>query len=309
MMFMQKVQACTWNPFKLNEIVNLEKCLQEAVADDTRLGVLITKLANDCSFLEPTRKLRHLSRGEEDIKSDSKLKRRNVAIRQEIEQLNKEIEYYRSRHEELKLNESETKSQLCQLRKKCLKTEADCEKSMKEFELILEQVTKSFERTLPVIQNDIPNFVESIPESNLNKQLKSISTQYRRCLVDLAKNAEIQPTQQPQLATQLSYLMNKSTVKQLESYLKSIDQLHRDISLIEQAQSEEIHEEFEILKAFEEQIEYLEKPLVGETEKITVKHDDVVPNKQPEIVEVMPEVSVEDVEYSRLICRLDELLK
>lgn len=305
---MQQVQSCPWNPFKLSEIVILEKCLQEVTSNDSNLGLILKKLTNESVFVEPERKLKYLARKDDEKRADIDLMKQARLIREEIKHINEEIEYYESKLNVLKEHEHSTKLQINQLKKAITSIESNCEVSHYQFELTLERVAKSFERSLYTIKVKIPDFIQSLSESQLLKQLDSLPSLYRTYLIDLIKTSE-HYQQQPQLATQLSFCMKKNTKNRLNSYMKAIACLYRDLDQIDKIYTTEIPEEINFLETWKTHINYLEEQVQVPPKKITVIHTDPTPIEQKPLTCGIPDDTDDGQELCDLFITVNEKLK
>lgn len=274
---MQQVQACSWNPFRMNEIVTLEKCLQQTLVEDPRLETILRKLAKNCVFVEPARKLKHLARDEQERRADLSLMRQAQARRNEINDLNKEIECVQTKIGALTKRKDDTCEQIKRLRKAILLVEKTYEVSQKEFEYMFELVLNSFSRSIHTINSIIPNFIQTLTESNLIKQPDNLPKLYGRCLLKLVKSNKFQQLQsQPQLATQFSYYTKLNMIKHLRYYLEAVCSLHKDLNLIDKLYSSEIPYEYEVLSELKKHIDFLVKPIgPNPPKRVIILHHEV----------------------------------
>lgn len=309
MTIMQLVQGCPWNPFKLNEIVTIEKCLHEATCEDPRVSTILRKLATDCIFIEPTRKINHLSRDDDSKSNDINMAKETKAIREKIMRLEDEKEFYRRKFDELSEGEEKTSLQISQKSDSILILEKHSESSLEKFGFMLDRVMVSFVRSSTLIEHKIPNFIDSIPQFILIKNFGSIYDSYRRVLVKLIKNGS-HYQQNQQLSTQLNYYLKKKISKELETYLGKITILLRDLILIDKVYSSEIPEEIEYLKGLNTHIEYLEKPLLKEApKKLSVVYHDLQLREQDDELIVGPPRKSQDLEFNQLFKDLSDRLK
>jgi len=286
---MQQVQNCSWNPFKLNEIVTLERCLREVSEEDPRVGLILRKIANECVFVEPDRKLQYLSRGEDEKRTDLELKKQASVMIQEANEIDNEIERFKAKLAHLSDKESESSLQIDRLEKTVLSMKCAHEASVGELEFLLGKVISSFERSIVIIRDVAPTFIQSLPQSQLVKQFESIPASYRRCISKLVKNGEAY-RQQQQLASQLSFFYKKNMCNQLNKYLNSINSLNRDLQLIDKVYSSDIPEEIEYMRVIETHVDYLKQPLRNKApKKVSVIYHDLNPLDLPVLTAGPPE--------------------
>lgn len=310
---MRHVQGCPWNPFKLNEIVTLERCLQEATCDDPRLSTIFRKLATECVFVEPSRKMKHLSRDDNSKNNDTNLAKETRIIRKEIEKLEEEIDFYRKKLDELSEGEEETNSQLPLLSDSILTLEKQSDSSLEKLGFMLDRVMISFDKSSTIIENKIPNYIDCVPQFSFIKMFGNSYEVYRRVLAKLVKDGT-HYQQNQQLSTQLSYYTKEVISKELENYLEVITILFRDLVLIDKVYSSEIPEEIEYLKGLNTHIEYLEKPPQIEAPKklSVVYHDLQHIEKDDELVVGRlpgPPRKSQDLEFNQLFKDLSDRLK
>lgn len=305
---MQLVRGCPWNPFKLNEIVTIEKCLHEATCEDPRVSTILKKIASDCLFIEPIRKINHLSRDDDRKTKDISMAKETRIIQEQIKRLENEKEFYRRKFDELSENEEKTALQIAQKSDSILIMEKHSESSLEKFGFMLDRVMVSFERSSAIIEHKIPNFIDSLPQFAVIKNFGCSLHSYRRVLVKLIKNgAHYQQNQL--LSTQLSYDLKKKILKELEAYLEKITILFRDLVLIDKVYSSEIPEEIEYLKGLNTHIEYLEKPLTNEApKKISVVYNDLQLTEQDDELIVGPPRKSQDLEFNQLFKGLSDRL-
>lgn len=304
---MQQVQACSWCTFKLNEIVTLERCLQEATIEDPSIGLFIRKLVNESIFVEPAKKLRHLTRDDKEKRIDSDLRTDATQLCDEIERKNKDIELYRRRLNDLSQEEQETSLQIAHIKQSTLLVENAWSVSYEKFKLVFELVINSFERPLSLIAGRIPEYLLSLPQCKLVKQLDQVPIQYRKLLIKLVRDGE-RYQQNEQLALKFRYSYLKCSTIELKNYLKAITTLLKDLVLIHKVYKNEIPKEIESSKSLEARIESLKKPPIDLPKKITVLYSDLNPCEQPQITVSLPDSS-EDVEIQQLFGLLSGKLK
>jgi len=184
---MAQVQACSWNTFRLSEIVTIEKCLQEILAQDPRMSLLLRKLSTECFFVEPERKIRHLNRTKEEELADEELKRQSSLLIGRIEQIDKELENYRKRMELLERKKEEQVNELKDLENQIESVEKLCKTLSPVLELLLERTYDSFRNSFTIITNDLLDYMQSTAGSSLIKQLYSLPTIYRQSLTKLIR--------------------------------------------------------------------------------------------------------------------------
>lgn len=303
---MRQVQQCPWSPFKLNEIVTLEKCLQEISATEPRFSLVLKKLASESVFVEPTRKLKHLTRTRKEELADVELKRRATELRGRIELLDREIEFYKGKVEHLLEREQENKIQIFQMEKSIVSRESVCKFLSKEFELLLERVLNSFVSSISLIQADIPDFIATICESNLVQQAELIEQLHRRYLMRVKRFNE--PREQ-QVMTQLSYQFRLSATSRLSEYLKRMRQLLRDLILIDKVYSIEIPAELNHFKTLQTHIDFLEKPICGAPKRITYVYNDLEATVDLPNLAGGPPDSLDDPEIGQMFGSIMELCK
>lgn len=307
---MRHVQGCPWNPFKLNEIVTLERCLQEATCDDPRLSTIFRKLATECVFVEPTRKMKHLSRDDNSKINDTNLAKETRIIRKEIEKLKEEIDFYRKKLDELSEGEEETNLQLPRLSDSILTLEKQSDSSLEKFGFMLDRVMISFDKSSTIIENKIPNYIDCLPQFTFIKMFDNSYEVYRRVLAKLVKEGTHYQQQNQQLSTQLSYYAKEAISRELENYLVVITKLFRDLVLIDKVYSSEIPEEIEYLKGLNTHIEYLEKPPQKEApKKLSVIYHDLQHIEKDDELVVGPPRKSQDLEFNQLFKDLSDRLK
>lgn len=306
---MKHVQGCPWNPFKLNEIVTLERCLQDSAELDPQLAKILRKLASECVFVEPSRKINYLQRDETCKARDLNLVKETKAIQKEINNLKGEIQFYRNKLAELSEKEDETRLQLVSLPESIITLEAQGEISVEKFGFVLEQVHASFDRSLKIIGNKIPTFLDSLPNSSLLKKFNDILYQYRRAIITSCKHSDLN-LQNQQLSTQFSFEYKKKLSEQLSKYLKEIETVYGDLILIDKVYSDEILEEVEHLKSLNTHIEYLEKEPHKDTPKrILTTYYDLQVDDPTELSIVGPPARCQDKEFHQLFKELSDWLE
>lgn len=296
---LQKIQSCSWNSFKLNEIVKLEKCLQEVIRDDANICTVIRKLSNDAVFVEPNAKFKYLNRNVDDKRADFKLIQETRNIEKKIEDLDNQIECNQIKLKQLSQNEHEIDLRILDLHKSISKVERTSAASYQECQILLEQVQMSLGKTLDSIQERIPNFVHSIPESDLVQQCNKLATSYRKLPIRYLKNS-YKHLQQHSARIQFSYSVKTSMVDKFQKYLNSFKPLYGILLAIDNVYSTEMPEVKELLEGFEGFVEEFDKPRLAEAPKrTTIKRHDTCPCEQPTLVSSPCEL-VEDLEFEKL---------
>lgn len=271
---MQKVQSLSWSPFKLNEIVTLEKCLQEAALSDPKIALILKKLANECVFVEPRRKAKYLERGEDEKKAHKELERKALLMMDEVAKLNKQIDYFKSKLEDLSNGGEKTRALILDVEKKIsilsCPSELPCQ---------LDLAVSSFDRSIDTIRFTIPNFIASLSQSNLIKQFDALPSQYRSCLISIMRasrseqqQASLQGHRRELLLRTDPLLLTSTYSNDLKRYLITLTCLYRDLVKIDKLYSTKIPEELEHLEALRTHLDYLKKPLADAPKLITVMH-------------------------------------
>lgn len=309
---MRQVQECPWNPFKLNEIVTLEKCLQEVSIEDPRFSLILRKIANESVFVDPSRKLRYLKRTKQEELADNELKRQATELRSQIDKLDKKIDYYRTKLENLLESENTVRLQIFQIQKSIVSKDNICKLLFREFGLLLERVFNSFVTSMSIIKVGIPEFISAVNQCKLVKQTQSLPILHRRFLIKLIKNnpqiSHNNFQQLQQISIQFSYHFKKSALSHLNGYLKAVTNLYRDLALIDKVYTTEIPEELDHLKLLETHINYLEKPIRKAPKKVTYIHHDLGPVEQPQLTSREPD-QVDDPELGQMFSLVTKLCK
>lgn len=271
---MRRVQDCPWNPFKMNEIVTLEKCLQEVALNDPRFTVILRKLAYECVFVEPTRKRKYLTRSKQDQLADEDLKVQTEKLRGQIDELDKEISFYKIKYENLLKQEEELGIQMFQLNKSIASKDITCKLQYRDFGLLIERVFNSFVTSLAIIKTEIPGFISAINQCNLVQQIHSMPHLYRKFLFRLTDSYERHQQFPDQLQIE-SYHCKKVACKHLRNYLQALTTLYLVLALIDNAYINDIPEEVDHLKVFHTHLAYLGKQIRTAPKKISyIYHDD-----------------------------------
>lgn len=271
---MQKVQNLSWSPFKLNEIVTLEKCLQEAALSDPKIALILKKLANECVFVEPRRKANYLQRGDDEKKAQKELEREALLMMDEVAKLNKQIDYFNDKLEDLSNGGEKTRLQIIEVEKKIsllsCPSELPCQ---------LDLAVSSFDRSIEAIKFSIPDFIASLSQSNLIKQFDSLPSQYRSCLISIMRACRSEQQQvgsqshRRELLLRTDSLLSAPTCSNdLKRYLITLTSLYRDLVKIDKLYSTRIPEELEHLEALRTHLDYLKKPLADAPKLTTVVH-------------------------------------
>lgn len=309
---MQQVQRCPWSPFKMNEIVTLERCLQTASLDDPRMGLILGKLANESVFVEPRIKVEHLERNNDRKRADKELERKARSLMDAVADISKETEHYLSKLRDLTREQAETNSEIGELEKSILLWEENNNIFDGQFGCLLDLVLSSFERSMEAIKFSIPNFIASIPDSELVKQFDLLGARYRSCLIAMARQSRGQQPQQSGLAQQLSHRQMKLMIRSLDSYAASIANLYRDLVSIHRAYSVEVSEELEHFEALRAHLEFLKRPLADVPKLSRVVHCQQRPMA---LVEELPEhigepaEKCDDSEFIDMMSRLTAKLR
>lgn len=313
---MQLLQSCSWCPFNLNEIVTLERCLQELALSDPRFSTILRKLAHESVFVEPSRKKKYLSRTPSEERSDIILKESAAAIRLEIKQLDEEIDYYEAQLNELMESEAITREHIHKLERSILTTEESCKSSFIELEFLLERVHESLVSSVELINSKIPKFIESLRESALVKQTSELKNLYQQEISNLVEHHYQRYQQNPRLAQYTSYSYKCRAVRKLSRHLKSLCNLHRDLArLVRLYSADDIPEEIEYARAFEAHIDFLSKPPSKELPQRVVYSHEPLDDLEAPLVGVVssPEIDRADdcgeQELSELFALLSERAK
>ena len=284
---MAKVQECPWNPFKLNEIVTLEKCLQELSLQDPRIKLIIRNLASECSIVEPSRKLHHLSRSKQEEHEDGELKRCAMNMSEQIATINYEIDFYRTKFDELIRSEAEMRHDILQTKKSIIAVDNIYKLLFNDFGLLLERVYNSFVDSLTLIKTKIPEHFAKIGSSKFLKQIEKLPDKYRRFLLRLVKangiiNCEqhtdddlIQQQQNQQQQQQQQVAFKRIAANHLNEHMKVLVNLYRDLALIDQLYLIEVPVELDRLKVIEARVNYLERPVKESPKRVTYIHQDL----------------------------------
>lgn len=308
---MQQVERSHWNPFKLSEIASLETCLHEIAADDPRFRSLLRKLANDCVFVEPARKIAYMSRTEDQEKSDNALRVKVNLLEAQISELDAEIAQMEDQSAQLIGDLNDKKEARAQLEKSVSALESAYESSTTEFNQALEQAFYSLETSRNVIFEKIPSFVDTIGDSPFLKHVGSLPGCYKELLIELIKKdrndsnngmvngGSVTSAPKSQCLsqtsdTQLSLTYKRASLDQLKVYLKHLSALYKSLKLIDEAFTKGIPEEIEYIKALNGSIECLQKPPAMVPRKFTRARLDLRPMDQPEL-SVGPPNKIEDM--------------
>lgn len=293
----QQVQACSWTRLTLNEVVTVEKCLQEVAADDPRLYQILNKLSSECTFVEPGRKKQHLIRNEGERLIDTDLRKCTKMTRVEVDKLEEEVRVYRSKLEEMKRLNLEPK--LVKLQENIGLMETSTEYLRYEFGLLLERVLFSFERSNEVLNFKVGEFLDSIRNSQLIRVFNSLPKLQRKCLIRLSK-IDQKPSDIESVESKLRAHFQASIRIKLDEYLRVVVQLYADLILINKILLRDAPDEIECLKEFANHIEYLKRPLgVSEADtdcdrpslkRTTIIHHDLRPIELPKVQASEPDL-------------------
>lgn len=315
---MQLVQNCAWCPFKLNETVTLERCLQELALSDPRFRIILRKLAHECVFVEPDRKIKYLLRTPNEERSDIILKESTIALQAEIKQLDEEIDYYNAQLNELMDSEAITKEHKAKLERSILVTEDSCKLSYTESEFLLERVYESLVSSLELIKHRLPKFIQSLRDCQLVKQTFELGPLYQQEISILVDYYYQRFHHNQRLALQTSHMYKCRAARKLNTYIESLCNLHRDLArIIRLLSTDEIPEEIEYSKVFEAHIDFLSQPPKKEPpQRVIYNHEPFKALDTPSIeVDCSPEIDKADdcgsdeQELSKLFSLLNEKAK
>jgi hypothetical protein len=266
---MRRVQSCDWNPFKLNEIVTLERCLQECSVSDPQFNVILRKLDNESVFVEPSKRLKHLNRSKQEEQDDIEHKRMSLELREKVDKMNDDIWFYKWKLDDLIENENEMRSKILQLEKSFISLDRVCTLLTDELSLLLQRVYDSFECSLAIIKDQIPEYMRAIGKSKLIQQTSAIHLLYRRCLLKLIK----QQRKACDDSTTIVYNFKKLANSHYNDYLCALVNLYRDLAMIDKLYSGEIPAELDHIRTLEQHTRYLEAPIGRPIRKITYGPD------------------------------------
>lgn len=304
---MLQVQACPWNPFKMNEIVTLERCLLEEATLSVSMRSFLRKLANECVFVEPIRKQHHLSRNDTEKRRDRELKQKAQFLRETINNLNDEIELIRAKLNYLLKRQNEYLQTIDQMRRSIMLLETSYDKSYRHFELVFEKAHFSFNRSFATIRTKIPRFINALKGSDLVRQVELPPIKCRKLKKKLVKEGK-HYHQDQQMATQLSYHLKRALITNLQTYHTAITKLHRDLNTINDAFITDIPDETRSLRSWKNHIEHLKQPLVESVKRVTVVFQDKFTCTQPELVSGPPK-DTEDPKFCELFKTLSVELR
>lgn len=319
----QQIQKCSWNTFRFSEIVILEKCLNEIVPEDPRINLFIKKLASDCVFIEPERKINHLNRDAASKRRDSELKKQGLQLRQRVQTMNEHLEEMTETFGKLSQEQVLAEGKIKELERLTSGLREQCEILLERFNFTLERTLYSFESSLNVIKFKIPGFIKAVGECGLignnntnnghnntqnnfhcnsaglpsssisssiisshhhqqHEELQQQSSSrnyhdegelaanplregYEELLMDLVRGKWLTREQK----CLISVNAKERCISLLGVYLSQLGQLFADLSLIDEVCRFHCDKEMRYLKALEDELINLEKPLLGEAPKRT----------------------------------------
>lgn len=232
---MQQVQSCSWGSFKLNEIVTLERCLQEVMKDNPAMRSLINKLANEAVFVEPVKKIDYLNRGKTKMRKDREATQEVKKLEQEIKRIDQELDRFKAIYSDIKEGEDDTHREIRELKSAVVSANRINEVHLENCGYALEQVQTSFEFAKEVC-NKIPDFLEEIRNSELMKVYSPIDHKnfITRLIKENISRLEYVPQQrQQEQIVQFSYRVKSNLLQQLQDYSSLIAKLHQDLLLVE----------------------------------------------------------------------------
>lgn len=300
MLLMAKVQQCSWNTFKLHEIVTLEKCLREALGEGPKISNFIRKLESECFFVEEERKKKFLARDTNVKRKDSELMRKANILKVKIADLDEKLNYYKSKYEDLRDGEDNTKREIDSTSKLVLMMEEKCRSHMENFSLILERTMNSFETSIPIIKYKIPEFVSYLYNCEFLTQVDQLPDLHKNLLIEFIKNSA--DHHDDKQMRQFSYSRKTLIVAELKHYVELSSELLAILTDINQVYSKEVKQEVKSLQRFHAQLSYMEKPKAQDTpKKLSIRHHDLRPTDQPQISAGFPDfLLLESLEDSAL---------
>lgn len=242
----QKVQSFASNPFKLNELLTIEKHLREVTLKNPKIDHLVGKLANESVFVNPARKQKYLARSLAEKRSDLATLKQVAVVHEQIKQLNCKIDYYKGKYDRIKATENDTIRETTESKVEYKLLEENFLKRSKDFELLYDYVISQSTRRSNAIKFKIPSFLESIGQCEFMQQLNSLVLDHRNFLIRIALgNSDKQQV----------YIIKRNWIKHLSNYLVNIKRLSDIISLIEDAYSSEIPDEIESIRRIQEAVQ------------------------------------------------------
>lgn len=291
----------------MNEIVTLERCLQDEASINVSIRSILRKLANECVFVEPNRKQRHLNRKDNEKRRDKELSQQAQILRESINHLSAETETFRTKSSNLIRHRDETLKAIDQMQRSIMLIENTYDLAYKQFDLIFERTHFSFNRSLATIRNKIPRFMNALEGSQLVRQIEKPPINYKKLLWELVKNGE-HYQRDKQLASQLSYHLKRSLTNNLQNYHQAINSLHKDLTTIDEAFETDIPEEVRSFRSWNNHIGHLKHPLGKPSKRVTVVFHESSTSDQCELVSGAPE-ETEDPKFCELFTTLSEILK
>lgn len=261
---MNRVQECSWQPFKLNEVVTLEKCLQELSLQDPRFNLLLRKFSSECSLVEPARKLQHLKRTKQEELQDNESKRGALDAVQQLSFIDRWINFYEAKLGECLESEKEMRLEIIQVEKSIQAVDKIYKLLMHEFSLSLERVYNSFLDSMATLEL-IPKFIESIGRSRLVRQMDTLSVNYRKRILRLSINSSAC------IDSDARFSFMELATRHLTRHIRLSSYLLRDLALIVKLYSTELAVEQDHLKALEGHIDYLRRPVCESPPYIIIK--------------------------------------
>lgn len=259
---MQRVQGCPGNPFPMNELVTLESCFRQACFKNPKLALIFDKLANECLFVAPDRKVAYLNRSKESKEADRALQKKTNLMRRAIAVQNKDIDHYSKELKNLRTDGRETRKEIKQLELEISLLAGELEFKNSSLACSLDCALSSFKGPIETIKNKVPMFIYSIQDSSLMKQFDLLPDLRAKFLLGALK-------QGTSFAQQLAHRQDRLLIYSLKAYLKSLTSLFRDLVEIHKVYSTEVVEEVEHLEALRTHLEFLKKPL-GDVPKLTI---------------------------------------
>lgn len=304
----RRVSDCNWNPFKLNEILTLQRCLQEVSVQDPQFNLILRKLANESIFVEPSRRLKHLARTKQEEQSDIEYRRRETELRGQIEKLSEEIEIYTSHLDELETIEKDLSSQIIQLDKSIVSIDRICKLLTDEFGLLLLRVYDSFDSSLAIIQEQIPEYVRAISKSKLIQQTEALPVLYRKSILKLLRLQQRRDNQNLVITSDKSLPLvlhfKRLAKNHVSDYLKAALNLYRDLLIVDSLYSCEIAAELDHVRAFGQHVEYLKQPIAQRAPKRTIYlHRGIAPATTP-LADIQASNEQPDLNDDRELSRL-----
>ena len=280
---MRRVQDCEWSSFKMNEIVTLGRCLQDCSSLEPQFNVILRKMANESVFVEPSRRLKHLNRSKQEEQADIEHKRSSVELRVKIDKMTDEICFYQSKLNELINEERQMRAEIGQLEKSSAASELACKFLTDELDLLLQRVYGSFECSLSILKEQLPEYMRTVSRSKLVQQPGALPLLYRRGLIELMKQQGKHNKTTPSFAgggcddlTTIVHNFMRLANTHLSDYLRALMELYRDLAMINKLYLNEIPAELGEIQVLNQHISYLETPSDGPIRKVIYLYDDTM---------------------------------